>query len=157
MKIKIGRLQSKEEFFKLIPLMQQAYKEVWKFAEIADPLEFGKWLKFKYETDNNFDLFISFDKETKEITGFGMGYLDYPFFLKEPYYLVDMVYVKPEYRRTNSAWLLMNALKKAASKKSKLQLAFLFADNSKKQGMPTIGKRYATTKKPFLIGMYRKE
>jgi len=151
--MKIGRLQSKEEFFEVVKMLQNAISEVWSFTEPAEKKRLAKWLKDQLMRDD-FDLFVAIDDDG--IAGFGYGFEEGLVYLKEPHYVVDMVYVKPEKRRTNAAFLLFNALKKQAEKSGLNIVGYLFADNRRKDFTPTIAKRFATDKKPFLLAFYRR-
>ena len=151
--MKIGRLRTKEEFFQVAKMYHEAVKEVYYFEEPADPVVLGKWLKEQLESPD-FDLFVAIGGDG-EVAGFGFGYVTQFEVLKNPVYFVEMVYVKPEYRRSNAAFLLMNALSKQSEKSGLTSISYLFADNRKKDGMPTIAKRFATEKKPFLVCFYR--
>jgi len=151
--VKIGRVQTKEEFFEVTKMYREAVKEIYYFTEPTSAKDLGLWLREQLKNPN-FDLFVAITDEG-ELAGFGFGYISEFEVLRDPVYFVEMVYVKPEHRRSNAAFLIMNALAKQSEKSGLTTISYLFADNRKKDGMPTIAKRFATEKKPFLVCFYR--
>jgi len=63
--------------------------------------------------------------EKDEITGFSLGYVDDPGFIK-PYYYGDIAYVKPQFRKGRTAYLLYNNV----------------VDYADQLGLPLIAKAY---------------
>lgn len=152
---KLGRIQTKEEFAKAVLLIQQAISEIYYFAEPADLLQLGEWLKNQL-ANPNFDCFVVFDAATNEMAGIGYGYVAEFDVLKNPVYFVELVYMRSKYRKSDGLFKLMHALNKQSERSGLITISYLFADNRKKDGMPTIAKRFSTEKKPFLLAFYRK-
>ena len=150
--MKIGRIKNKEEFKEVVFMMRDAISETWGFSEPKSPADLGRWLLDRLK--DGADIFVAVDDDG--VAGFGLGFVEQVAYLKNPHYLVDMVYVKPGKRRTRAAFLLFSALKTAAERSGLDIIGYIFADNRRKDFTPTIAKRFATDKKPFLLAFYRK-
>lgn len=153
-KTKLGRIQTTEEFVKAVKLLRHAISEIYYFEEPAELTKLGEWLKAQL-ANPDFDFFIVLDDETNEMAGIGYGYIAEFDVLKNPVYFVEMVYMRPEYRKSDGLFKLMHALSKQSERSGLTTISYLFADNKRKDGMPTIAKRFATEKKPFLVSFYR--
>ena len=154
LKTKLGRIQTTEEFVEAVKLLQRAVSEIYYFAEPADLVNLGEWLKNQLGNPN-FDFFVVLDNGTNEMVGIGYGYKAEFDILKNPVYFVETVYIRPEYRKSDGLFKLMHALNKQSKRSGLTTISYLFADNKRKDGMPTIAKRFATEKKPFLVAFYR--
>ncbi len=56
---------------------------------------------------NKKDMVVSYEDTTEKLTGFSLSYID-SFGFMEPYYMGDIIFIKPEFRKGRSAYLLYN-------------------------------------------------
>ena len=91
------------DFKEVVNMYYELTKEVYSHRKIAHIDNFYKavneWI------DCNYDIIII--EKDGIVAGFGVAYIDSMGGLLENYYLLDNVYIKPEYRKTRSLYFIV--------------------------------------------------
>ena len=114
------------DYMELVEMYKDLIDVVYEGLEKGEEIFFHGTVQAWYQ--NKKDVIIC---ETNEgvITGFSLGYVEDLGFLK-PYYYGDIAYVKPEFRKGRSAYLLYNNVVAYATQ----------------QGLPVIAKAFVSDK-----------
>ncbi len=97
------RVADIKDYEEIVAMYKELVKEVFKGFELGEDIFFygivSNWFK------DGKDVVVSVDNET--LTGFSLAYVE-DLGMVKPYYQGDIIYVKDEYRKGRSAYLLYN-------------------------------------------------
>jgi hypothetical protein len=113
MVVKIREFQE-DDFEEIAQMYHSLLKEVYPNHNIKPILYACKnimnWIEWKY------DIMVTYKDD--EITGFGLCYMDSMGGAVEDYYQGEIIYIKPEYRKGRSAYLIYQTAMNLADKYS---------------------------------------
>lgn len=94
------------DFEEVVKMYHSLVVEIYKNHKIK-PIQYFytnviRWLEFKYD--------IIITEHNGKITGFALGFIDAMGGIVDDYYQAEIVYVKPKYRKSRSAYLLIHTL-----------------------------------------------
>lgn len=92
------------DFEEVVNMYYDFTKEVYPERDIGEKYFFYK--KVIEWINDSYDVVLAYNE--KEIVGFTMCYQDMCNGLTEPIYQCELAYIKPEYRKTRTAYLLYN-------------------------------------------------
>lgn len=121
MKLRPARLTDFEE---LVVMFTDLIATVYDGFKMNEPIFFYGTVSLWYH--GNRDIIVC-EKDDGTITGFSVSYVEDPSYI-EPYYMGDIAYVKPEFRKGRTAYMLYNNV----------------VDYAAQQGLPVIAKAFVS-------------
>lgn len=95
----------------LVGMYYEMTKEVYPHKIIGNKQNFYRQVDM-WTTDGGFDIVLAI--ANKQVVGFSKSYVDYHSGLYEPDYYTELLYVKPDKRRSKALYALANSISKLA-------------------------------------------
>ena len=145
MKLRPARLSDYEE---LVQMFKALIETVYDGFEIGEDIFMHGTVQQWFKDQKDIVICVT---EDGEIAGFTLGYIE-DIGIVHPYYFGDLAYVKPEYRRGRSAYMLYNNLVEYADGQGLPLMAKAFVSEENKDQVDRLQSRWG---KPRFVEYHR--
>lgn len=128
------------DYEELVAMYKELLKVVYHGLEIGEDIFVHGAVQNWYQKNN--DIVIA-ENEAGVITGFSSAYVE-DIGVVQPYYYGDLLYIKEEFRKGRSAYLLYNNVVDYAKKKGLPVIAKAYVGNGNKEKINKIQERWGT-------------
>lgn len=135
-KLRTAKLADYEE---LVAMYKELLKVVYHGMQPGEDIFIYGAVQNWYQ--RNSDIVIAYKEEDDTITGFSCSYVE-DIGVVQPYYYGDLLYIKPEFRKGKSAYLLYNNVVNYAKKRGLPVIAKAYVGNGNKEKVDKIQERW---------------